>query len=149
MTFLGNSFRIQFWLLILLQGYMFFLQHSISGKVEALLYTNRRYPIYRSVGDIMFLVRLQDVWWKQFQRILEVFSLICCSHPVTSLISARKFNSPLLNRLDIDQLGLESDVQNYFSWVLYASLLRFWLEVWLCICSPFAFELDAKFPELY
>jgi len=89
---------------------MFFLQHSISGKVEALLNTNRIYPVYRSVGDIMFLVRLQNVRLKHLQRILEVFSLICCRHPVTNLISARKFKAPRVNLLDIDQLGLESYV---------------------------------------
>ena len=47
---------------------------------------------------------------KNLQRVLEVFFLICCRHPITSLISARKFNPPRVNRLDIEQLGLESDV---------------------------------------
>ena len=63
----------------------------------------------RKTSKVWFVCRMFGEK-KNLQRVLEVFSLSCCRHPVTSLVSARRFILPRVNRLNIDQLGLESDV---------------------------------------
>ena len=82
------------------------LQNSVSGKVEILFHTNRRYPVYLPIDYIMF----QRNFCPSAGCLVTTppparsrrFSVICCRNPVTSLISAGKCNAPRLNRLVID-----------------------------------------------